>query len=888
MSGTVREELSGMPNGIVTFLFTDIVGSSRLWERFPSDMGAALARHDAIIREAVQRNSGYIFKTVGDSFCIAFHTPGSAIRAAIEAQKALAAENWGAVGTIHVRMGVHAGAAEVRDNDYFGGALNRCARIEAAAHGGQILLSRRTVELLQDEPLEGVAFKPLGAHRLRNLERPEYLCQIVTEGLSADFPPPRSMEILPNNLPVQANSFIGREKEIRDIRRLLTQTRLLTLSGTGGTGKTRLALEIGAQLIQDFPDGVWLVELAPISQGERIAEAIASSMGVREEPGRPLRETLLHFFKSRDLLLILDNCEHLASDAASLVNGLLHAAPRLKIIATSRHSLGIAGETAYPVPPLSMLDLDLEELRGEDIVEKLSQYEAVRLFIARAVAVRPDFTVTNANAPAVAEICSRLDGIPLAIELAAARVRLLSVEQIAERLENRFQLLRGGSPSALPHQQTLQALIDWSYDLLSEAERVLFRRLSVFAGGRTLEAIEAVCATSEEEKFEILDTLQQLVEKSLVTVERGAADQPRYTLIESVWQYAREKLRDSGEWNQLRDRHLDYFRDFAEDCGRHLQGPEQSKWLEIFHLEQFNFHHAVEWAIESGRIEDGLRIFASLERALEIRGDLTMASEMAQQLLQQTGENTSPATRARALNAAARLAWTMDRYKEARQFYIEAEALYREIGDEVSAAFTSTIRAFIEWNEGHIEDAERRFREGLEAGRKFNHPVMTAAALSGLGNIAMEQGRPDEALRLKEEGLAIYRRLGDHWVIGLILWGIARVALEQGDIARGRTAILEWLEIARALRNRWVLSYIFEIAAEAFLADGKPEQAARLLGAAEAARERFGMRLSASEERHHERTMSRLRDMLEENLLNTWWQEGRQLEGWDALEEVMI
>ncbi len=449
------------PQGTVTFLFTDIVGSTRLWEKFPDRMGAALARHDGIVRSAAEARGGHVFKTVGDAFCVAFDTPMDALAAAIEAQRGLAAENWGATGPLTVRMGLHTGAAEFRNGDYFGGTLNRASRIESAAHGGQILLSQITYELLEDEKPEGIVFKSLGSHRLRNLDRPEHLYQASATGLEENFPTPRSMEVLPNNLPVQTTSFVGREKEIEESLRRLEKTRLLTLMGTGGTGKTRLALEIGARVINEFRDGVWLVELAPITDPDRVVETVASAVGAREEPGQPLRETLVKFLRAKNVLLILDNCEHLLNAASSLAAEFLRACPQLKIIAASRHSLGIAGETTFPVPPLGIFDVRTHKLTGPDIAAQLSQYEAVKLFIDRATAVRPDFLVTNANAPALAEICSRLDGIPLAIELAAARARVLDVQQIAERLGDRFRLLRSNDRGGhLPHQQTLQTLID--------------------------------------------------------------------------------------------------------------------------------------------------------------------------------------------------------------------------------------------------------------------------------------------------------------------------------------------------------------------------------------------------------------------------------------------
>lgn len=877
--------MADAPTGTINFLFTDIEGSTRLWDRFPAEMGAALARHDAIVRAACARHGGHVFKTVGDAFCVAFETPRAALDTAIEVQRALQSEDWGEIGAISSRMGIHTGAAEHRDNDYFGGTLNRVARIEAAAHGGQILLSQVARELLEDEASDTAEFKSLGNHHLRNLDRPEHLFQACVPGLPDTFPPPRSMEVLPNNLPVQTTSFVGREREIEAIRRQLGSTRLLTLMGTGGTGKTRLALEVGAQLIHDYRDGVWLAELAPISDPARVAEAIASAVGAREEPDRSLRETLVHFLREKQLLLLLDNCEHLLSAAASLCAELLRACPRLKIVAASRHALGIAGETSFPVPPLGIYDVRLQALTGPDLAEQLSQYEAVKLFIARATAVRPDFVVTNANAPALAEICSRLDGIPLAIELAAARVRVLDPEQIAARLDDRFRLLRSGERGGhLPHQQTLQALIDWSHDLLSEPERVLFRRLGVFVGGRTLEAIEAVCAGGGLDEFEILDLVQQLVDKSLVAVEREAGAVSRYAMIESVWQYARVKLEDSGEMSVLRDRHLDFFLRLAATAAPQLEGPRQKEWLDRCQAERLNFRTALDWVVQSKRTEDGFRLFADLYRAMEIRASLEEARVVADRLLALPDEGAAPASKARFLVAAGRLAWAADRYEEARRFHEEAQAIYGQLGDERGLGLCEMLLGFLDRGDGGTESAESRFLRGLEIASRFPDAVLLkAGCLSGLGGIALDRGDLATARKLKEESLALYGQLGDGWVSGLILWGIVQVSIAQGDCLRAKSALAEWARLTRELGNRWMLVYLLESRASLAVAEGQPESAALAFGAAEAAREHFGTQFSSTEQASREAALAKLKRLLPEEDLRREWERGRHLPPWELV-----
>lgn len=497
-----------------TFLFTDIEGSTKLWEERPDAMRAALARHDAILRKAIEAHHGRVVKQVGDSFHAVFTGAGDALNAVIEAQQNLMAEDWGAAGPIKVRMALHTGEAEERDGDFFGAALNRCSRMLNAGHGGQTLVSTTAHELLKDTVPPGVSLKDLGEHRLKDLIRQEHIYQVCHPEVPAEFPPLRSLASFAHNLPTQVTSFVGREKEIGEIKELLKSNRLLTLAGAGGVGKTRLSLQVGADLLDDFPDGVWQVELAALSNPGLVPQSVASALGFREEPKRTLTETLVDGLRSKKLLLILDNCEHLVEPCAQLADALLKACPGVRIMTTSREALRVAGEVQWRVPSLTAPDPTKLPR-----VEALTQFESVRLFVDRANAVTPGFAITNQNGPAVAQICWRLDGIPLAIELAAARVKMLSPGQIAERLNDRFNLLTGGSRAALPRQQTLQAAIEWSYDLLSEDEKKLFDRLSVFAGGFDLEAAEEVCSGEGLDKKEVFDLLTHLVEKSLVVAE---------------------------------------------------------------------------------------------------------------------------------------------------------------------------------------------------------------------------------------------------------------------------------------------------------------------------------------------------------------------------------
>ncbi|RYG21883.1 adenylate/guanylate cyclase domain-containing protein, partial [bacterium] len=538
------------PSGTVTFLFTDVEGSTRLWDNHPQAMQPALARHDAILRETIAAAGGWTFKTIGDAFCAAFATAPAALQAAVEAQRRLSQEAWPEPVRIRVRMALHTGSVESRDDDYFGPPLNRVARRLAAGHGGQTLITEVVQELVRDSLSPNVSLRPLGEHRLRDLVRPEQIYQVVHDGIFEEFPPLKTLDSpdLPNNLPLGTTSFVGRQKELADVIASIGSGRLTTLLGPGGCGKTRLALQAAADVLENFPDGVWFVDLAALSDSALVPGAALAAIGIREQPGESPSATLVEALKPRRLLLVLDNCEHLIEACARLVTELLRSCREVKVVATSREALGIAGERTVRVPSLSTPDP-----AQRATVESLGQYDAVRLFVERATQHQPSFSVTNENAPAIAQLCHRLDGIPLALELAAARVRSLPVEEVNRRLDNLFRLLTGGDRTALPRQQTLRAAIDWSFELLSPTERTLLLRLGAFSGGWTLDAADAVAAGGEIEEWEVLDGLTSLVDKSLVVL-----DGERYRMLETIRQYVRERT-PSEEIEATADRHRDYF-----------------------------------------------------------------------------------------------------------------------------------------------------------------------------------------------------------------------------------------------------------------------------------------------------------------------------------------
>jgi predicted ATPase/class 3 adenylate cyclase len=597
--------VSSPPTGTVTFLFTDIEGSTKLWERSPQAMQAALIRHDQILREAIEERGGYVFKTVGDAFCAAFPDAPSALEVALEVQRALSAEEWGdEIGFLRVRMALHTGSAEARGGDYFGPPVNRVARLLSAGHGGQTLLSLATQELVRDELPQETELKDLGERRLKDLFRPERLFQLVVPNLPASFPTLRTLDARLNNLPVQPTALVGREREVTEVCARLRRpdVRLLTLTGPGGTGKTRLGLQAAAERLDEFEGGVFFVALAPVSDPDLVASTIAGPLGVVESGEQPLEESLKDHLRTKELLLLLDNFEQVL-EAAPLVGELLATCPRLKVLATSRTVLKVYGEHEYAVPPLGLPDPS-----RLPPIERLTEYEAVRLFVERAGAAKADFSITNESAPAVAEICVRLDGLPLAIELAAARIKMLPPKAMLQRLSSRLKLLTGGARDLPERQRTLRGTIEWSHALLEEGEQLLFARLAVFSGGRTLEAIEAICDAEGDLPVEAFEGVSSLLDKSLIGQEEGPNGEPRLVMLETIHEFAREKLGESAEAEQIKRVHAEYFLTLAEEAHPEFKGANQLQWLERLEAEHDNMRKALSWALERKEIEVALRL----------------------------------------------------------------------------------------------------------------------------------------------------------------------------------------------------------------------------------------------------------------------------------------
>jgi predicted ATPase/class 3 adenylate cyclase len=793
--------VANSPSGTVTFLFTDVEGSTKLWEQHPEEMKRALARHDEIVRGAIELHGGHVIKNTGDGFHAAFQTGLNGITAALAAQQALLASKWDGIHPhdLRIRAGLHTGEAEERAGDYFGPTLNRAARLMAVAHGGQTLLSTTTADLVRDQLPSSTTLRDLGEHRLKDLVRSEHIFQLNHPALPSDFPPLRSIDAYPNNLPVQLTTFIGRERELEEARSRLASARLLTLIGPGGTGKTRLALQLAAELLPSFADGVWAAELAPLTDPALVVQTVASVFGLREQLGMPVLELLIDFLREKELLLVVDNCEHLVDACAQLVEQLLHACPGLKIAASSREALGIAGETVYRVPSLSLPD---PAFLTRAI---LAQSESVQLFVERASAANPRFALNDHNASAIAQICRRLDGIPLALELAAARLTVFSPEQVAARLDDRFRLLTGGSRTALPRQQTLRALIDWSYDLLSEPERSLFRRLSVFAGGCTFDAIESVCS-----QLDVLDLLTQLVNKSLVAVEEDAGES-RYRLLETVRQYARDKLVELGEAEEARGAHFDFFLKLIQTAGPKLETSEALRWVDRLEAEHDNIRAALEWGMENN-LEGVLQAIPSLVPFWNRRGHEEEGRNLIRAALARADSQPRPAGETSrpwlkligdAWNGAAMLAYSQGDNARAADSASRAADIARKLGDDRALALVLSFQASSLMFIGKSAEVEPLLKEALEAGIRSGVKLAHGMPLGMLGQAMLMRDRFSAVAREQgERGAALLEESGNRWLATMGLLSMAMAAKFQGDYADARQRFAATAPLFRELGDR--------------------------------------------------------------------------------------
>lgn len=893
-----------LPTGTVTFLFTDIEGSTTLWQEKPAAMSIANAQHDAILRHAIESSHGYVFQVVGDSFAAAFHNAGDGLRAAVMAQRNLHSTVWGDTGEIKVRMGLHTGAAEKAgadaNNPYSGYATIATAqRVMSVAYGGQVLLSPTAYDLLGNDVPAGISFKDMGEHRLKSLRASLRLYQVIAPDLPHQFPPLKSLDAFPNNLPLQLTSFVGREKEIADIEALLNTSRLVTLTGSGGTGKTRLAQEVGAQVLSDFPHGVWLIELAPLSDPAQIIPALAQVFGLRETPFNPLANVVLDYLRDKKLLLLFDNCEHLVEACARIADDLLHQCAGLHILASSREALGIAGEAAYRVP-------------------SLADTESSQLFVERARAANASFKLTDANAGTIARICRRLDGIPLAIELAAARIKLLTPEQLATRLDDRFRLLVGGSRTALPRQQTLRALIDWSYDLLSAEEKRLLQFASVFAGGWTLEAIEYVA-----EDPNTLELLEQLINKSLVMPEAREGEM-RYFMLETIRQYAREKLFDAKLASVARDQHFAYFNELGERFWDQFLPADALPLVNQANVEFENFRTALEWGLEN-HPEKNIRLAANFCVVCTLAGSLLEGYETIAGAIERARKLPAAPTTdselqrqrwlARALFMKGNLSFGVGYMSDILLVFKEAISLSRMTGDKrmlgVSLNMYSTVAATINAPDGpdaaiesleiFSHDVDDRFGlcmaylnmtsipDGMINERERQDYFEKAQAMIrdmpksyqvGMMHLRMGlferlHGKNEEAKKIFKDGLSLFERLHNRNFKLVMMSELGHLERHAGHIDEAKAWYRETLKGWQDLGIRASVAHEMECFGFLALAEEEPQRAATLLGAAEALREKSDSVMTDEERIEYDQNVTHLHSCFTKEEFNALWSAGR-------------
>jgi predicted ATPase/class 3 adenylate cyclase len=818
----VRDDL---PTGTVTFLFTDIEGSTRLLQALGADYRDVLERHQALVRAALTAHEGVEVGTEGDSFFAVFRSATDAVAAASEAQLALAREPWPQERAVRVRIGLHTGEGRLGADNYVGMDVHRGARVAAAGHGGQVLVSSATRALVEGSLPKGLSLRDLGEHRLKDLDQPERVSQLVIPGLEEEFPRLRSLAT-PGNLPTELSSFIGREDELAEIRALLAATRLLTLVGPGGTGKTRLALQVGARMESTFADGVYFVDLAPLADPALVGPTIAHSLGLTDDGAGAIVDQLAAHLAAREVLLVLDNFEHLLAGTETL-DHLLAAAPRVKALVTSRAALNLYGEQTFDVPPL-----ELPDLSGLADPAALSANESIALFVDRARAASSSFRLTPENAPAVAEICVRLDGLPLAIELAASRVRLLEPAQILARLRQHLPALAEGPRNVPNRQRTLRGAIDWSVRLLETGIQALFARLAVFEGGCTLEAAGAVCNPGDELVLDTFDGLATLVDHSLLR-RLDASGTSRFRMLETIHEYGRDALEAEGDIDQIAGSQLALKRDIAvtaETEGYFLRG-EQEYWLDRFEHEHDNIRAALRWAIETRAAEDGLRLAASIWRFWLQRGYIREGRPVLEALLAMEPDRVSVA-RSKGYSALGGIYYWQADIDATDRAYGAALDLARKLGDHEREAEALFDAAFVPVVRGDPKEAMQRFDASIAFAMSVNRPDLVAQGQSALGIMLARDGQPEVALEMLEQALAHARR-GERFQLEWTLAQTGQVEWLLGRYREARVHQIESLRMNAEARNLPGLQANLSSIAALESQEGRHVEATRLLGASQ-------------------------------------------------------
>jgi len=925
------DNVKDLPTGTVSFLFTDIEGSTKLAQDYPDEMPALLARHNEILENAIKAQNGFVFNIVGDSYHASFQSAEQALNAALEAQRNLTKEAW-SPAPVKARMGIHTGNATLEDpkgsSPYKGYAtLALTSRVMSAGHGGQILLTQDSFALV-DQKIPDVSLKNMGEHNLKDVNRPQQLYQVMAGDLPAEFPPLKTQKTINHNLPLNLTSFIGRDKEINEVKAAIENTRLLTLIGPGGTGKTRLSIQVGNEFITTMPHGVWMVELAPISDPALIPQTVAMVFGLRESPGLPIAEQINDYLRAKQLLLILDNCEHLVEGSADFANGILKGCPQIKILASSREALGVPNESTYRVPSLGLPD------KKDISLDKVSKFESVQLFTERAKAANPNFELNTKNASAIAQICRRLDGIPLALELAAARAKVLSVEQIAERLDDRFRLLTGGSRTALPRQQTLRALIDWSYGLLSEPEKALFRRLAVFEGGWTLEAAEKVCSGNGVDEYDVLDLLTQLVDKSLVITEEKDGS-VRYGRLETIRQYAREKLLETEESIVVRSKHLEYYISLGTRLDKVYISPFQHDMIQQMAPEYDNIRSALSWSVEKD-IEKATNLLSItvVFWSWVLLGNTTEVGEWSKLVLdklEEKGKNEPSELitklRGQMLNRYSQVLMNIGDHKAACRAAEESIEIARKLNDQKTLANALGSLAHCSVYAGNPEKAQTAAQEGIKLSEEIgelHEQVWALDAMTHYHSIyggddevyryyeiingvlrsqnipndpvydggfkveqALKKGKFAEAEKIIDSLMFIILERKDNYTLATMQSMFAHALRQIGDLERAefhyRKTILLWQDRG----HRAAMAHQLECFAFIALVQEDPERAAKLLATAETIRNAINSVRTPPEQKEFEDAVAQLRSGMEAAEFEKAWEEGKSMSLENAVSYVL-
>lgn len=866
--------VKNIPSGIITFLFTDIECSTVLAQKFPETYLKALLRHRNILSKVIEKYNGFVFEIIGDAFCASFSSAFDGIRAACEIQKCLRDEIK-IEPKINVRIGLHCGEAIWEDNRYSGYLdLARTQRVMSVAYGGQILISGSVKNELTI-PYNDFSLKYLGERRLKDLFNPEHIYQIIYDELPSEFPPLKTLDARPNNLPIQLSSFIGREEEIKDIKDLIRKNRLVTLTGTGGNGKTRLSIHAGAEMIDEFPNGVWLVELASLHDGKLIYESLSSVFEINIKPDQKSEETLIKFLREKDILIIIDNCEHLIEYVATLVLKILSSTRKVKILATSRESLQIPGETVYKVKSLSLPDLK-EKLTAQSVM----QYESVKLFRERALANRKDFKITDENAEVIAKLCKEIDGIPLAIELAAARIKVLSVEKILEKISDMFNLLTGGNRTALPKHQTLRALIDWSFNLLSDKEKLLFAKLGYFEGGFSIDAVEFICQDENTSYFELIELLTNLSDKSLIKIDDCKGKQ-RYSMLATIKLYAKQLAETDFILDETYYKHLLFYLKLITESEAGLRSNLQKQWLDKLEAEIENIRLALNYS-QNNYPEISLKMTVALGVFWSTKGFFSEGLDRINLLLAKHDFKDENLV-ANAYLWRGFVLMHKGLYKDSSEAFQKCIELSENSGNDSLLANSLSYLGILKLYEGDFASAKNIQEKCLSIRKKNNDKLGIAGSLNSLGLFSYKQKDYESALNYLFESLELYRELKDVRSIAANLGNIGKIYTSMGNYDKSFNSLFECFKLSAELGDKYVMAHCIEALGIVFLRKGKLEQSCRLLAFSKQIFEDIGVELSGDELLAFDNAIPELRTLLGNDVFEEIWNEEINLESKDAI-----